>query len=348
MPSLEHLQIEESHSLEEVYAFLTRTGIGDGLPVIPPTARRVEAMLGGRKPDEIVAIVEPAKGAAAWRALAQCAVMAGCLPEHLPVVAAATQAVADPGFNLLGVASTTGNTAVLLLVNGPIIPRLRFNSGGNALGPGSHANATVGRALSLVLRNVGGAIPGKRDMATQGQPAKYTCCFAENEGASPWGPLSVARGFTPDASTVTAFAIAGMVEVVDSGSSDATGVLTTMANSTAIAGTIGGAGTLGSGEPLILLAPEHAAKVGRDMSRIQAQRFLWTHARLPIAKLTDYAQERIAASREEEAQAPIEAIPIARGPEDIQIAVVGGVGQKSTYVPTWGGGTRAVTRIVAE
>ncbi|HUJ76136.1 MAG TPA: hypothetical protein VL359_14835, partial [bacterium] len=252
MPGLEHLQIEESHSLEEVYAFLTRTGLGDGLPVIPPTERRVQAMLAGRDPVQVVAHLEPARGAATHRALAQCAVMAGCIPEQLPVLIAAARALADPAFNLLGVQTTTGNTAVLLLVSGPVVTRLRFNGGGNALGPGNHANATLGRALGFALRNIGGAVPGKRDMATQGQPAKYTCCCAENEPASPWGSLATARGAPLGQSVATLFAISGLVEVMDV-SSTPEGVLTTLARSMTIAGTVGGAGLLGSGEPLLLL-----------------------------------------------------------------------------------------------
>jgi hypothetical protein len=343
VPSLEHLQIEEHHSLEEVYAFLTRNGFGDGLPVIPPTPRRVEAMLSGRDPNVAVAVVEPAKGVATHRAIAQCAVMAGCVPDHFPVLTAATRAVADPAFNLLGHGTTTGNTAVMLLIHGPVIQRLKFNAQGNALGSGNHANATVGRALALILRNIGGAIPGKMDMATQGQSAKYGCCCAENEAASPWGPWTTTRGMAPGSSAVTVFAIAGMVEVVDSGSSSAASMLGTMAHSMTLAGSLGGAGTLGSGEPLVLLAPEHATIVGREMSRKQAQRFLWEHARLPIAHLSDYARERIAASQREEGIPESESVPVAAIPGDIHILVVGGTGQKSTYVPTWGGGTRAIT-----
>lgn len=185
-------------------------------------------------------------------------------------------------------------------------------------------------------------------MATQGQPAKFTCCCAENEPASPWGPLSVARGFAAGKSTVTVFGIAGLVEVVDSGSADADGVLTTLANSMTIAGTVGGAGTLGSGEPLILLAPEHAAIVARQMTRTQAQAFLWQHARLPLSRLAPHVRERILAAQGADAPTAGETIPVAHRPEDIQIAVVGGVGQKSTYVPTWGGGTRAITRAIEE
>jgi hypothetical protein len=346
MPALEALRIEEHHTLEEVYAFLTRTGIGDGLPVVPPTERRIEAMLGGRAPAEVIAVVEPAKGAATLRALAQCAVMAGCIPDQLPVLLAATRAVADPDFNLLGHGTTTGNTAVLLLVHGPMIQRLRFNALGNALGPGNHANATIGRALSLVLRNIGGAIPGKMDMATQGQPAKYTCCCAEHEAASPWGPFSATRGVPSGRSAVTVFAIAGMVEVVDSGSATAASMLGTLAHSMTIAGSLGGAGTLGSGEPLVLLAPEHAAIVARDMNRKQAQTFLWERARLPLEHLSEHAQERIRRARAENSQPSEGAVPVALRPEDIHIAVVGGPGQKSTYLPTWGGGTRAITRLV--
>lgn len=202
----------------------------------------------------------------------------------------------------------------------------------------------MGRALALVLRNVGGAIPGKMDMATQGQPAKYTCCCAENEAASPWGPLSATRGVPPGRSAVTVFAIAGMVEVVDSGSATAASMLGTLAHSMTIAGSLGGAGTLGSGEPLVLLAPEHATIIGRDMTRKQAQTFLWERARLPLEQLSEHAQERIRRARIETGQPPEGDIPVALRAEDIHIAVVGGPGQKSMYVPTWGGGTRAITR----
>jgi len=357
MPALERLRIEEHHSLDEVYAFLTRNGFGDGLPLIPPTERRVAAMLGGRDPAAVVAVIEPAKHAATLRALAQCAVMAGCLPDHLPVLIAAARAVGEPDFNLLGHATTTGNAAVLLLVHGPAIQRLKFNALGNALGPGNHANAAVGRALALVLRNVGGAVPGKTDMATQGQPAKYTCCCAEHEAASPWGPLSLTRGVPAGQSAVTVLAIAGMVEVADSGSATAASLLTTFAQSMTIAGNIGGAGTLGSGEPLVLLAPEHAAIVGREMTRKQAQTFLWERARLPLERLaaalpvpgdkrSARVQERIRAGRTENDRAVEGGVPVALRPEDILIAVVGGPGQKSTYLPTWGGGTRAITRTI--
>jgi hypothetical protein len=303
-------------------------------------------MLAGRDPQTVIATVEPAKGQATLRAIAQCAVMAGCLPEHLCVLIAATQAVADPEFNLLGHGTTTGNTAVLLLIHGPIIQRLRFNALGNALGPGNHANASVGRALALVLRNIGGAIPAKMDMATQGQSAKYGCCFAENETASPWGPLAVTRGVPPGVSAVTVFAIAGMVEIVDSGSATAASVLTTVANSMTIAGSLGGAGTLGSGEPLLLLAPEHAAIVARDMTRKQAQAFLLASAQLPLDRISEHARERIRTARAE-AGLPLDGpVPVAQRSVDIHMAVVGGPGQKSTYVPTWGGGTRAITRAV--
>jgi hypothetical protein len=156
----------------------------------------------------------------------------------------------------------------------------------------------------------------------------------------------VARGFAPGKSTVTVFGISGMVEVVDSGSADAEGVLTTLANSMTIAGTVGGAATLGSGEPLILLAPEHAAIIARQMGRAEAQAFLWRHARLPLSCLGPHVRERVLAAQEADGPGDGKTIPVARRPEDVQIAVVGGVGQKSTYVPTWGGGTRSITRAV--
>ena len=151
---------------------LHHAGLTDGLPVCPPTRERVEAMLGtcALAADDCVAVLPPAYAEVTWRDIAINAVMAGCRSEYLPVVGAAVAAMSAPEFNLLGIATTTGSATTCVIVNGPIVRELGMNRGANAFGPGNRANATIGRAVSLTLRNAGGARPGETDMATLGQP----------------------------------------------------------------------------------------------------------------------------------------------------------------------------------
>jgi hypothetical protein len=178
-------------------------GWTDGLPVVPPTPERVEAMLGVRNADATLGTVPPAHGEATLERVAACAVLAGCRPAYFPVLLAAVEAALDPAFNAHGLAVTTQPAGPIVVVNGPGREEFGFNGGMGALGPGSRANSTVGRALRLVLTLTGGARPGGLDRATLGQPGKLTCCLAENEEMSPWEPLHVERGFAPAATTVT-------------------------------------------------------------------------------------------------------------------------------------------------
>lgn len=349
MSLLDALAVEPHHDFAEVNRAIARAGLGDGLPVVPPTPGRVAAMLGGRDPGRSVAVLVPARAEATLRRLALCAVMAGCEPPALPLLMAAAEAIAAPEFNLLGVATTTGNAAVGLLVHGPAARAAGIRGEGNALGPGTgdaSGNAALGRALSLVLRNVAGAVPGRTDMATQGQPAKYTCCCAENEAAAPWGPLHASRGLAPGDGAVTAFAASGLLEVVDAASEDGEGVLTTLAQSMLHAGSLGLGAVLGGGDALVLLAPEHAELIARTHTRAQAQAALHARARLPLERLAPGVRDHLLAGLPDGAEAPTE-LPIAASPNDVLLAVVGGVGRKSTVIPTWNGGSRAVTRPVA-
>ena len=199
---------------DEVEAAYAR-GWTDGLPVVPPTEQRVLAMLTGttRSPSEVVAVVPPDLVECTVEKVAVNAVLAGCLPEHLPVVLAAVEAACTDAFNIHGILATTFPTGPVVVVNGPIAKALGMNGGGNALGQGNRANATIGRALQLVVRNVGGGRPGEVDRATQGQPGKYTACFAEAEAGSPFEPLAASRGVTGDA--LTLFAGSGWWPVVD-------------------------------------------------------------------------------------------------------------------------------------
>ena len=191
-------------------------GWTDGLPVVPPTAARVLRMLQGttRRPDEVLGLVPPDLAPCTVEKVAINAVMAGCKPEYLPIVLAAVEAALIDEFGMHGILCTTMFAGPLVIVNGPLARAVGMNSGVNALGQGTRANASIGRALQLVIRNVGGGRPGEVDRATLGTPGKYTFCFAEAED-SVWEPLSVQRGFAPGTSTVTLFAGEGVQGVVD-------------------------------------------------------------------------------------------------------------------------------------
>jgi len=204
--SLKSRRIEFGHQEDEHEALFER-GWTDGLPVVPPTPERVVRMLAAtpRASDEVVAVVPPNLASCTVEKVAVNAVMAGCKPEYLPVVLAAVEAACCDEFGLHGLLATTLSHGPVVLVNGPVVRRIGLNSGVNALGQGHRANATIGRALQLVVRNVGGGRPGEVDRACLGSPAKYSFCFAEDEEGSPWESLAVERGFSPEASTVTLF-----------------------------------------------------------------------------------------------------------------------------------------------
>ena len=208
----------EVASADDVDEFMFDQGFSDGLPLVPPTPERVLRMLSGTSRDaqDIVAVVPPNMAPATVEKIAINAVMAGCRPEYLPVVIAAVEAVCTDEFNMHGVTATTMGASPVLVINGPIRERIGMNMKLGALGTGNRANATIGRALRLVVRNIGGARPGGVDRSTLSTPMKFTMCFAEWEEGSPWDPLHVERGFQREDSVVTAFAMtSGPVQIVD-------------------------------------------------------------------------------------------------------------------------------------
>jgi hypothetical protein len=295
---------------------------------------------------EVIAVLPPSYIHATWHSVAINAVLAGCRPEYLPVVGAAIAAIASDEFNLLGIATTTGSATPLVIVNGPIVREIGMNAEANALGPGNRANATIGRAVHLALQNIGGAKPGETDMATLGQPGKYTFCFAENEAASPWPPLHVERGFPAAASVVTVVGASGTIEVVDSESLAAADLAQTFAQSMLIAGNIGGAGLLGGGEPLIILPPEHAFVFQREgYTKEQVKAAIYERAVLDIDRLSAPMRERVRTNAAVNGASGV--LHVANSPQDMMIVVAGGVGRKAAYVPTWSGTTRAVSRALA-
>lgn len=318
-------------------------GLGDGLPVIPPTPERVGAMLDGlgRSPDEVLAELPPARGLATSQNVAANAVMAGCRPEDLPVVIAATEAIANRDFNLYGIQDTTNPVTPLILVNGPIRTELHMNAGTNAFGPGNRANATIGRAIRLVMLNIGGGIPGRLDRATQGQPAKYTFCVPEHEERNPWGPFHEEHGLDRQQSAVSVFGVQAFHNIIDLTASTAEELLAMLAAGMAAAATNN---VTHGGETLLALAPEHAEMLQRDgLSKDDVRRHLFERARLDITRMPQAFIDLMRTRRPRWVDP--RAWPITDAPSEINLVVVGGPGIHSAFLPMFGS-TRAVTRAV--
>lgn len=338
MARLTAQRIELADDYEAVQALYLERGWSDGLPVTPPTPERVEAMLTAADidPQQVVAEIPPNWGAATVERLAINAVMAGCLPEYLPVLVAAVSALSDPAFNCYAIQATTHPGAPLLIVNGPVRARLGLNGGSGAYGPGWRANATIGRAVRLALLNIGGAYPGVGDMSTQGAPSKYTYCVAENEEENPWPPLHVERGFAPEQSTVTVLAGEPPHNINDHTGRSAEEILTIIAGAMAVTGANN---AYTGGETLLALGPEHAATIAGDgFGKADIREWLNQRARIPLERYTrDTLLERFG-------RIPDGPVPLVNAPEDLAIIVLGGPGKHSSWVPTFGGATRSVTR----
>ena len=334
--------------LEAFNRYLLEHHWSDGLPAIPPTRERVERMLKctTRRPDEVVGAVAPAFGVATVERIAINAVMAGCYPEYLPVLIAATEAISDPRFNLRGIQATTNPAAVFMIVNGPIARQLGINSGGNCLGPGAWANATLGRAMRLIQQNIGGAQPGDMDKATQGQPGKYTFCCAENEDASPWAPLHVERGFKKEQSTVTTVGALGTWNM-NTHAKDANDFLRIVADTMTFPAS---SDFVYAGEPWLILSPEHAEILHRDgLSKADVKRGLWERARLSCQRLSakDFGRTQSGRKAELGEITRDTVLPISVKSDDIGILVAGGTGTHSVYIPM-SGHVRSVTKEILE
>lgn len=340
--------IEAEDDFDAINTLMLERGWGDGLPVVPPTAERVENMLSycDRGWTEPIAKIAPRYGEATPLRLAANAVMAGCRPEYFPLYMLAIEAMCEAPFNLYGIQATTHPCAPLVIVNGPIGRELGINSGHNAFGPGTHGNATIGRAIRLALLNIGGALPGSGDMSTQGAPSKYSFLVAENEEGNPWEPLHVERGFDSDMTTVTVVGCEGPHNINDHESLSGEGILTTIAGTMA---TTGNNDTYYDAQPLVVLGPEHAQTIAKDgYSKADAKRFLQAHAKLPMSRFSkENIQRRFRATlKDRYGDAPLDTlIPTVHRAENLIIAVVGGAGKHSAWLPTFGE-TRAVTRVL--
>lgn len=315
-------------------------GWSDGLPVIAPTRERVAAMLRhcAHASDRELGTMPPRHGIVTPEILAVNAVMAGCRPAYFPVVLAAVEAMLDPAFNLFAVQATTHPCAPCVIVNGPITRELGINARYGAFGPGVRANATIGRAVRLILLNVGGAAPGILDRSTQGQPAKYAFCVAENEDESPWEPLHVERGFAREDSTVTVTGAEGPHNLNDHVSDRAAGILATLEGAMS---DMGANNAYLYGQPTIAFGPEHAAILAADgWAKADIKRYVFEHVRLPRALWSRGGMAGMFPDLFPE----LDRKPIIKTPDDLLIVVVGGFGRHSCWLPTFGDTTRAVTR----
>ncbi len=333
----------ETGSPEEIQELFEARGWGDGLPLVPPTDERVAAMLatgtGGAAADEIVATLPPRFGRATRRTLAVNAVLAGCRPGLLPVLVTAVRALARPEANLRGVNATTHPVAPLVIVHGAAVRELGFNAGRGTFGPGCRANATLGRALRLVLLHVAGARPGDGDASTQGQPSKYAYCIAENEAASPWE--GYARSCGVDArSAVTVFCGENPHNAHDMESAEPAGILDKLASVMATLGSNNA--PVSSAEFFAVLCPEHAATISAaGWTRRDVQGYLFEKARLPAGLLRrsfDVVQWR----PWEKALGDADLMPMTDHTDNIRVLVAGGPGKHSCVIPSWGM-TKSVT-----
>ena len=330
-------------SIEALNRLFYRRGWSDGLPVLPPRPQRTEAMLGGRDAEELAGFVEPRLGRATLGKLAANAVMAGCGPSHFPVVVAATRAMCDPRFNLKALQSTTHPCTVACLVGGPLGRELEVNAGYNAFGQGSHANAAIGRAIRLVMTNVGGASPGALDRSTMGSPAKYALCFAENVEASPWPSYHDELGLDPAESHVTVMGVEGPHNVNDHYGRTGEEILLT------IAGTLASPGANNfylEGQPVVVIGPEHAEVIAGDgFTKADVKRFLAKHAVVPRAVVSEAMVDVLAERMPHHliGHRGSGGVRFVTEPEDLIVLVAGGAGRHSAVLPTFGHSTEAVT-----
>ena len=319
------------NSVEEVNKLFIEKGWTDGLPIIPPTEEAVEKMLAGTKrdPTDMIATIPPTWGEAMIVKIGINAVMAGCLPEYMPIIITAIEAMCDERFRLAEIQPTTHPVAPLIIINGPIAKKLDINSKSGVFGPCWRANATIGRAIRLILLNIGGAFPGILDLSTQGQPSKYTYCIAENEEDSPWEPLHVEKGFSTSTSTVTVAAVENPHNINEHVAIDGVEMLTSICNSVMSTGSNNV--LFQEGTPIIALCPEHAATLASGgFSKNDIKAYIFENCRIPLKQFHQRAIERYYSAWDKNST-----IPIAARKEDIMIIVTGGTGKHSAYLPAF-------------
>ena len=326
-------------------------GWTDGLPVVPPTEQRVKEFIerSGRPSDEVVGELPERRREITVDKVAANAVMAGCLPEYMPVVLAATEAMLEPIFNLVGPSSSMGGSAILSIVNGPIAQELNINSRNNLFGPGNRANATIGRAVRLILMNACAAIPGVFDRSVIGHPGKYTYCIAEADTETHWTPLHVERGFSPAESTVTVFAgesprqirAVGHPEPIMMAIAD---VASSLGSNMSTSGSVGDTG-IGVRQGQIVVTIAGNSNLWKDWTKSQIKEYLFNRTQRSVADL----KAAMVLKGDLEPNDGQIMIPLIPEPDDILLIFAGGEeSNMSSVIPSWGPkvGSTAVTKLI--
>jgi len=326
-------------------------GWTDGLPVVPPTEQRVKEFIerSGRPSDEVVGELPERRREITVDKVAANAVMAGCLPEYMPVVLAATEAMLEPIFNLVGPSSSMGGSAILSIVNGPIAKELNINSRNNLFGPGNRANATIGRAVRLILMNACAAIPGVFDRSVIGHPGKYTYCIAEADTETHWTPLHVERGFSPAESTVTVFAgesprqirAVGHPEPIMMAIAD---VASSLGSNMSTSGSVGDTG-IGVRQGQIVVTIAGNSSLWKDWTKSQIKEYLFNRTQRSVADL----KAAMVLKGDLEPNDGQIMIPLIPEPDDILLIFAGGEeSNMSSVIPSWGPkvGSTAVTKLI--
>ena len=339
-------------AMEKMHQQFLDQGWSDGFPLVPPTPQSVTKMLTGThlRRETVLCELEPGNGIATVEKIAINAVMAGCRPEHMPVVITAVRCISEPVMCLRNQTMSTASHALFILVNGPIAKKLHMNSKCGAFGPGSpsYANTVIGRTLSLVIMNVGHAYPGVMAMGDQGSPLKYSLCVAENEEDSPWEPLHVGKGYDKDTSTLSVMYVYGMCSFQDMASytaeSLARGLCTAVTDAASLGSGLWVIGRMGDSrynafareENLVLLCPEQAQIFARDgWGKDTLRQYLYDHARVPLELIllskTALAMKDAHPELTWMLDHPELPIPIVETPDCFQMAVVGSAGSTSFY-----------------
>jgi len=330
--------VRDADPTEEVNALFEARGWTDGLPIVPPTLARVEALCAttARSASDVLGEVEPLRGEATVEKIAANAVMAGCRPEHFPVVLAAVECVLDPAFNLRGVQTTDENVAPLVIVSGPLAARLGINAGFGALGPGWRANAAIGRALRLVMLNLGGGWPGAVSLAGLGQPGRYTLCLAERED-SPWPPLRVELGYQAGQSTVTVLRAETAINITG-GLAEVVSVMASAASAFTM---------LWEGRVAVVVAPFVARRLAAEgLGKDDVRRRLHAEARVQAGDWKRWWLRQTVRQWPAWIDEAAGTLPVVKSADDITVVVAGAdlAIPQLAYFPSWGFPPCRVTR----
>jgi len=341
---IEKVRIKKD-AFEEVNDLFYKRGWTDGLPIVPPTKERVAQMLEGSdlSPDFLITILDPMGGLATVEKIAVNAVMAGCRPEYMPILMAAVEAISHPDFNLRGMATTTNPDIPMIIVSGPITKQLDINTGTNALGRGWQANATIGRALNLIINNIGGSWPGVTDMSCLGQPGEFSMMLGENQEANPWEPLHMELGHPKAANVVTVIGAEGTHNILGIGQKPE-GYLKLVADNLA------GMDRAHRSMVLLIIAQDTAGMLSKEgWTREEIREFIMKNALIPFSKykerFIDTGMARalggvpswVFDTKDPNAMIPVPFI------DQFLILVSGGPGEKSLLIPVWAG-SKAISK----